>query len=87
MSRVSARRRATTTNRPAQQSPIRYRVEMPEPQSHELHVTLEIPPLPDRALLRFGMPAWAPGSYMVRDFARHVYDLAVTDLRGRPLPT
>jgi predicted metalloprotease with PDZ domain len=60
---------------------------MPEPQSHELHVTLDIPPLPDHPLLRFGMPAWAPGSYMVRDFARHVYDLVVTDLRGRPLPT
>jgi len=60
---------------------------MPAPEAHELHVTLEIPALPDRALLRFGMPAWAPGSYMVRDFARHVYDLAVTDLRGRPLAT
>ena len=41
---------------------------------------------PTGPLLRFGMPAWAPGSYMVRDFARHVYDLAVTDVRGRPLP-
>ena len=88
MSRVSKRRGATTTpsRRPAQ-APLRYRVAMPEPQSHELQVTMEIPALPDRPLLRFGMPAWAPGSYMVRDFARHVYDLAVTDLRGRPLPT
>jgi predicted metalloprotease with PDZ domain len=59
---------------------------MPQPQSHELHLTMEIPALPDRTLLRFAMPAWAPGSYMVRDFARHVYDLEVTDLRGRPLP-
>ena len=65
---------------------IRYRVEMPEPQSHELQLTMDIPALTDRALLRFAMPAWAPGSYMVRDFARHVYDLQVTDDRGRPLP-
>jgi predicted metalloprotease with PDZ domain len=68
-------------------APVRFHVAMPEPQSHELVVTMEIPALPDRQRLRLGMPAWAPGSYMVRDFARHVYDLAVTDLRGRPVPT
>jgi predicted metalloprotease with PDZ domain len=81
MSAVAARGRA----RPALS--IRYRVEMPDPADHELVVTMEVPAAPDRALLRFAMPAWAPGSYMVRDFARHVYDLQVTDLRGRPLPT
>ncbi len=87
MSRLSTRRRTAHATKSTPQPAIAYRVEMPEPQSHELHVTMEIPALPDRALLRFGMPAWAPGSYMVRDFARHVYDLTVTDLRGRPLPT
>jgi predicted metalloprotease with PDZ domain len=66
--------------------PIRYRVSMPEPQSHELHVLMEVPALPERAVFRFAMPAWAPGSYMVRDFARQVYDLEVTDERGQPLP-
>jgi predicted metalloprotease with PDZ domain len=47
---------------------------------------MEIPALPERPAPIFAMPAWAPGSYMVRDFARHVYDLRVTDQRGRPLP-
>jgi predicted metalloprotease with PDZ domain len=73
--------------RPPPALSIRYQVEMPEPASHELVVTMDVPAAPDRALLRFGMPAWAPGSYMVRDFARHIYDLEVTDGRGRPLPT
>jgi predicted metalloprotease with PDZ domain len=59
---------------------------MPDPTSHELLVTMDIPALPERTIVRFGMPAWAPGSYMVRDFARHVYDLAATDARGKPLP-
>jgi predicted metalloprotease with PDZ domain len=57
------------------QAPIRYRVAMPEPQSHELHVTLEIPALAERRALDIVFPVWAPGSYLVRDFSRHVYDL------------
>jgi predicted metalloprotease with PDZ domain len=64
---------------------IRYRVAMPEPQSHELHVTMEVPAV-DRPSVDLVFPAWAPGSYLVRDFVRHVYDLAITDGHGRPLP-
>jgi predicted metalloprotease with PDZ domain len=56
-------------------APIHYRVAMPEPQSHELHVTIEIPALPERSTLDIGFPVWAPGSYLVRDFPRNVYDL------------
>jgi len=71
---------------PSRPAPVRYRVSLPEPQSHEIAVVMQVPALPGREVLRFAMPAWAPGSYMIRDFARHVYDLAVTDERGRPLP-
>jgi len=68
------------------QAPIRYRVAMPEPQSHDLHVTLEIPALPERRALDLVFPVWAPGSYLVRDFSRHVYDLeAVAGSRHLPL--
>jgi predicted metalloprotease with PDZ domain len=63
---------------PAQ--PIRYHVAMPEPGSHELHVTMEIPALPGRESIDVLFPVWAPGSYLVRDFSRHIYDL---DLRGQ----
>jgi predicted metalloprotease with PDZ domain len=66
--------------------PIRYQVAMPEPASHELHVTMEVPAMPERQALDLVFPAWAPGSYLVRDFVRHVYDLKVTDERGRALP-
>ena len=59
-------------------TPLRYRVAMPEPSSHEFHVTLDIPALRDRPVLDLVFPAWTPGSYMVRDFSRHVYDLQIT---------
>jgi predicted metalloprotease with PDZ domain len=66
--------------------PIGYHVAMPDPASHELHVTMEVPALLERASLDLVFPAWAPGSYLVRDFVRHMYDLRVTDERGRALP-
>jgi predicted metalloprotease with PDZ domain len=67
-------------------SPIRYTVEMPEPVSHELHVKMEVPALRQREEVELVFPAWAPGSYLVRDFVRHVYDVAITDGKGTALP-
>lgn len=65
--------------------PIHYRVAMPQPRSHEYHVRMTVPALPDRMTATIAFPAWAPGSYMVRDFARHIYGLTITDRQGRPL--
>jgi predicted metalloprotease with PDZ domain len=58
--------------------PLRYHVAMPDPRSHEFHITLDIPALPGRSHLDLVFPAWAPGSYLVRDFSRHVFGLTVT---------
>ncbi|MBC8132028.1 MAG: M61 family metallopeptidase [Deltaproteobacteria bacterium] len=70
---------------PGGEQPIRYRVAWPEPQSHEYHVEMHVPALPDRMTTTIVFPAWAPGSYMIRDFVRHVYALKITDRQGRPL--
>lgn len=59
---------------------------MPDPLSHEYEVELRIPALPDHPAIELAFPAWAPGSYMIRDFVRHVYRLTITDTAGRPLP-
>ena len=67
------------------QTPIEYRVAMPEPASHEFDVEMRVPALPDHETAEIVFPTWAPGSYMVRDFVRHVFRLTVTDERGRPL--
>ncbi|HET6284963.1 MAG TPA: hypothetical protein VFH73_28660, partial [Polyangia bacterium] len=73
-----------TTSSP--RAPIIYRVSMPHPQSHELELQMEVPALPERVTADIVFPAWAPGSYLVRDFVRHVYGVEITDARGRPLP-
>src|ERR1039457_7289144 len=66
--------------------PIRYRVAMPEPQSHEFHITVEIPAMPGGENINVVFPAWAPGSYLVRDFSRHIYDLDIRDRAGKAVP-
>ena len=53
------------------------------PQAHSFDITLEIPePDPDGQVL--ALPAWVPGSYMIRDLARHLVQISAAT-RGRPL--
>ena len=62
---------------------MRYRVSAPDPHSHLLHVEAELES-PGPAPI-FGLPVWTPGSYLVREFARHVEGLAAEDEAGRRL--
>lgn len=63
---------------------MRYRVAMPEPHSHlfEVTLTLERPGAAPVLVL----PVWTPGSYLVREFARHLEGLEASDGSGRRLP-
>ena len=49
---------------------VRYSLEVFRPEAHLYRVTLTVPS--DGVALRFALPAWIPGSYLIRDFARHV---------------
>ena len=51
-------------------SAITYRIELEDPQAHQFRVTLTVPqPAPTQ---RLSLPVWIPGSYMVREFGRHL---------------
>jgi len=63
---------------------LRYQVEIPAPHQQYVHMTMEVD-APGRGPLSVAMPAWTPGSYLVRDYAKHVYDLHAEDRRGRAL--
>lgn len=63
---------------------LHYELSMPQPETHLYHVTLRVSGA-DGGKLRFAMPGWAPGSYLIRDFARHVQDFEAKDARGRAL--
>jgi predicted metalloprotease with PDZ domain len=54
-------------------APVHYRVEMPDLQTHLFLVTLTVSE-PD-ALQRLTLPAWIPGSYLIREFAKNLQGL------------
>ena len=60
---------------------IHYEVKLKSPQAHLFQVVLDVPD-PDPAGQLVSLPAWIPGSYMIRDFARNIVTLsALTGLQ------
>jgi len=52
---------------------INYRLEIADTHAHLLRVTLTVPQ--PAAEQRLSLPVWIPGSYLVREFARHLFAL------------
>ncbi|HET7826641.1 MAG TPA: M61 family peptidase, partial [Anaeromyxobacter sp.] len=63
---------------------MRYRLSMPEPHTHLLHVDTFVDA--PGAQVELALPVWTPGSYLVREYARHVEGVAAEDGAGRLLP-
>jgi predicted metalloprotease with PDZ domain len=61
---------AQMKNRP----PVRYRIRPIDPAAHLFEVECIVAD-PDPAGQRFALPAWIPGSYLIRDFARHIVSI------------
>ncbi len=75
MSTAPARRAARGTD------PIVYRIAPSDPHAHLFTVRLTIAE-PVAEGQRLALPAWIPGSYMIREFARHVVALTARGPRG-----
>ena len=60
---------------------LRYQVEIADAHTHLYRVTLSLPR--PEALQRFTLPVWIPGSYMVREFSRHLSGL-IASQAGQP---
>ena len=63
--------------------PPKYIVSIPDPTTREIHVQLSVKTGAEGVLMR--LPAWIPGSYMIRDFSRHIVEMRATDSAGRHL--
>src|SRR5262245_14353510 len=63
---------------------LRCTLAFPQPHTHLYEVTFTVGNV-ETPQLDLQMPVWTPGSYLVREFARHVQDFAVTDEAGRSL--
>ena len=68
---------------PSPRPPVRYRIAPLDAHAHlyEVAVTVDAP-APDGQ--RFVLPAWIPGSYLIREFARHFVHLRA-DSAGEPV--
>lgn len=53
---------------------LHYRIQPAVPEAHLFAVEIEVPDT-GASELRLSMPAWIPGSYMIRDFARNLVTL------------
>ncbi|MEP6945621.1 MAG: PDZ domain-containing protein [Acidobacteriota bacterium] len=64
---------------------ISYTVSMSKPSTHLIEVQMHVKwaQMPARAELK--MPVWTPGSYLIREYARHVQDFDVKDASGAEL--
>ncbi len=63
--------------------PIRYTVSFPAPHTHYVEIEASYP-TEGRPHIDLMMAVWTPGSYLIREYARHVEGLAASDpARGR----
>lgn len=63
---------------------IHYRIIPAHPEAHLFEVTLHIEQ-PDSAGQVVSLPAWIPGSYMIRDFAKNIVTIDASDASGKGL--
>lgn len=63
---------------------VHYRLSMPRPNSHYFEVKMSVDQITAETLA-VKMPVWAPGSYLVREFAKHVNLVKAYDQSGKPL--
>ncbi len=72
----------TTRLTRARSASIRYRIRPADPHAHvfELEVIVDEP---DPQGQTFSLPAWIPGSYMIREFARNIIRIEASGRTGR----
>ncbi len=57
---------------------VRYTIAMTDPHSHLFHITFELADLAQPTVALY-LPVWTPGSYMIREYSRHVEQFAASD--------
>lgn len=76
---------STSTTQSSQVAPtLHYQVAMPQPASHLFEVRLTVSNW-QQSVLHLKLPVWTPGSYLVREYARHIQGFVVRSPEGRPL--
>jgi len=64
---------------------ISYTLKMPRPQNHYFQVEMQVEQVKQKTAT-VKLPVWAPGSYLVREFSRHLNQVKAYSLQGATLP-
>ena len=64
--------------------PLQYKLHFPAPHSHYVEVAAKVPAC-GRTSVDLRMAVWTPGSYLLREYARHVEALKAHTVGGMPL--
>jgi predicted metalloprotease with PDZ domain len=64
---------------------ISYSLKMPRPQNHYFQVEMQVEQVKQKTAT-VKLPVWAPGSYLVREFSRHLNQVKAYSLQGAALP-
>jgi predicted metalloprotease with PDZ domain len=82
---IAATMATTLTTLDAQTSEtVRYTVRFPDPKTHYASIEALLP-TDGAADVEVFMPVWTPGSYLVREYARNVEGIAVSNAAGKQL--
>jgi predicted metalloprotease with PDZ domain len=68
----------------AAEEPVRYELRLGQPNTHLIEITIRAGALDGRAA-EFAMPAWAPGSYTISDYAKMVQEFSAARADDLPL--
>jgi predicted metalloprotease with PDZ domain len=64
---------------------VRTNIRLADRHAHLIHVDTNLDEVTAEHV-DFSMPVWTPGSYLIREFARHVLDFSARDGEGKRLP-
>ncbi|MBC7446463.1 MAG: M61 family metallopeptidase, partial [Hymenobacteraceae bacterium] len=73
------------TSARAQGPGVQYTVTSRAPSTHYLQVGVRYAPTAGTDATEFKLPVWTPGSYLVREYAKHLDGFTATDADGKPL--
>ena len=65
--------------------PIRYSLSFPDLRHHHVEVAASLP-TSDVPSIELSMAVWTPGSYLIREYSRHVERITARKAGGDPLP-
>lgn len=66
--------------------PLTTTLRFTDPSAHLVDAEVHVPRSDPGTPVELWMPVWTPGSYLIREFARHLQDLSVQDAEGNPVP-